>query len=184
MNIAGRELDQYIEDDTEQLPAHPRCRCVWLPFIDGWDKPISRDLLFRANMLNTIYSRDMMYQRINNRLGINYAEYMTDESMEDYLSGDRSSKVQNAMYNARNQYIDNAISNFDIAKDNSRGHMSEEYNNQMKFWKQLVAGAMADNDIDLLSRTQEAIKGVMILPWSTEQLDGWNKLIDNIINFK
>ena len=64
------------------------------------------------------------------------------------------------MYNARNQYIDNAISNFDIAKDNSRGHMSEEYNNQMKFWKQLVAGAMADNDMDLLSRAQEAIKGV------------------------
>ena len=62
--------------------------------------------------------------------------------------------------------------------------MSEEYNNQMKFWKQLVAGAMADNDIDLLSRAQEAIKGVMILPWSAGQLDGWNKLIDNIINFK
>lgn len=173
-----------LEDDVEQLPAHPRCRCVWLPFIDGWDKPISRDLLFRANMLNTIYSRDMMYQRINNRLGINYAEYMTDESMEDYLSGDRSNKVQNAMYNARNQYIDNAISNFDIAKDNSRGHMSVEYNDQMKFWKQLVAGAMADNDIDLLSRAQEAIKGVMILPWSAEQLDGWDKLIDNIMNFK
>lgn len=173
-----------IDDDTESLPAHPRCRCVWLPFMDGWDKPLNTNLLFRANMLNAIYNRDMMYQRINNRLGINYAEYMSDESMEDFLSGDRSEKVRSSLGDARNQYITNTANNFDIARDNSRGHMSAEYNEQMKFWKQLVAGAMADNDIDLLNRASEAIKGVMILPWNADQIDGWNKLLDNIFNFK
>lgn len=94
-----------IDDDSEVLPAHVRCRCVWLPILDGWDEPVNKSLISRANMINTIYNKDMMYQRINNRLGINYAEYMDQEAMVDYLVGDRTEKVGDALNHARIQYI-------------------------------------------------------------------------------
>ena len=42
--------------------------------MDGWDKPLNTKILSRANVLNTAYNKEMMYTRINNRLGINYAE--------------------------------------------------------------------------------------------------------------
>lgn len=173
-----------IDDNTYELPLHPRCRCVWLPILDGWDKPISTNLLSRANMLNTGYSSDMMYQRINNRLGINYAKYMSDTAKIDYLSGDRTSKIYDELSKAKTEYIKNTISSFDIAKDNSRQHMAYEYNIQMQFWKKYVANAMADNDLDILNRSYQAIQGLIVLPWTAEQLDGWNKLLDIINNFK
>ena len=54
----------------------------------------------------------------------------------------------------------------------------------MNFWKRHVAVAMADNDRDMLDRSYEAIKGIMILPWSAEQLDKWNTLLGFIDNFR
>ena len=42
---------------------------------------------------------------------------------------------------------------------------------------------MADRDNDALDRSYEAIKGVMLLPWNTTQLDEWNKLLSIISNF-
>jgi SPP1 gp7 family putative phage head morphogenesis protein len=113
-----------IDDDSEVLPAHIRCRCVWLPVLDGWDGPVSTSLISRANMLNTAYSKDMIYQRINNRLGIDYAEYMSQESASDYLSGDRSEKVLGALSRARLEYINNVKDSFDIAKDISNTNLS------------------------------------------------------------
>lgn len=172
-----------LDDDSEVLPAHPRCRCCWLPFLDGWDKPIDTRLISRANMLNTGYSADMLYQRINNRLGIDYASFLKGNEAEDYISGDRTTKMNDALSKAREEYIKSKISTFDITKDNSRGHLSKEYNQQMSFWKQYVAGLMADKDQSGLYTASEAIKGVMLLPWSAQQLSGWNELIRIIQNY-
>jgi len=172
-----------LDDDEEVLPAHPRCRCVWLPFLNGWDKPINRNLITRANMLNTAYNADMLYQRINNRLGIDYASFLKGNEAEDYISGDRTTKMNDALIKAREAYINQKISSFNIAKDNSRSRMSTEYNQQMSFWKQYVAGLMADKDQQGLYTATEAIKGVMLLPWSVQQLSGWNELIRVIQNY-
>lgn len=173
-----------LDDDTEELPAHVKCRCIWLPIMDGWDGPVDTKLISRANMLNTAYNKDMIYLRINNRLGINYADYMSDSAINDFTSGDRTEKVYNEMSKARERYIKDKMSSFDIARDASRTHMSAEFNQQMSFWKKYVAGAMADNDKETLDRSYEAIKGVMILPWNAEQLDKWNTLLGIISNFK
>lgn len=172
-----------LDDESETLPAHVRCRCIWLMVLDGWEKPVDRKLISRANMLNTAYSKDMMYLRINNRLGINYGEYMSEKSMVDYLSGDRSEKIEDELNKARNSYISNKVNSFDIAKENARIHMSQEFNIQMDFWKKYVAGAMADNNYEVLDKSYIAIQGVMTLPWSAEQLDKWNKLLDEISKF-
>lgn len=173
-----------IDDHDEELPAHVRCRCVWLPILDGWDSPLDTKLISRANMLNTAYNKDMMYLRINNRLGINYASYLSDKAVEDYMLGDRTEKIYDEMNKARDKYIKDTINAFDIAKDNSRTHMSAEFNQQMSFWKKFVAGAMADNDHEILDKSYEAIKGIMVLPWNAEQLDKWNSLLGSIQNFK
>ena len=172
-----------IDDDTESLPAHPRCRCIWLPILDGWDSPVNTSLISRANMLNTGYNKEMMYQRINTRLGINYASYMNEDAMSDYLSGERTPKIEKELNIARDKYISDMIDSFDIAKDLSRSHMSNEFNTQMNFWKKYIAGAMADNNIALLDNCYEAIKGVVVLPWNAEQLDKWNRLLNIIEKF-
>ena len=172
-----------IDDDTESLPAHPRCRCIWLPILDGWDSPVNTSLISRANMLNTGYNKEMMYQRINTRLGINYASYMNEDAMLDYLSGERTPKIEKELNIARDRYISDMIDSFDIAKDLSRSHMSNEFNTQMNFWKKYIAGAMADNNIALLDNCYEAIKGVVVLPWNAEQLDKWNRLLNIIEKF-
>lgn len=173
-----------LDDYSEELPAHVRCRCVWIPVMDGWDKPLNTKILSRANVLNTAYNKEMMYTRINNRFGINYAEYMSEKAMTDYLSGERSQKVQDELMNAREQYIKDKTNSFDIAKDNSRTHMSNEFNQQIDFWKKVVAGAMADNDVELLNRSYDGIQGIMIMPWSAEQLSKWNDLLSIIRNYK
>jgi hypothetical protein len=135
-------------------------------------------------MLNTAYNKDIMYARINNRLGINYAKYLNDSALEDYISGDRTNKVYNDMSKAREKYIKDTVNSFDIAKDNSKAHMSSEFNIQMNFWKKYVAGAMADNDHDTLDKSYEAIKSITILPWNANQLEGWNALLSLIDDFK
>lgn len=168
-----------LEDESETLPAHPRCRCGWLPYDPDWDNS-ARPLILRANMLNTSYSPDMIYDRINNRLGINYAKYMSKESAADYLAGDRSTKVIDALYQARNMYIDYLIDSFNIDQDTSNTSMSEEFNQQMKFWKNYVASNMADGNQEILSNCVEAIKGVMLLPWNAWQMSQWNQLLSKI----
>lgn len=173
-----------LDDYSEELPAHVRCRCVWIPVMDGWDKPLNTKILSRANILNTAYNKEMMYTRINNRLGINYAEYMSEKAMADYLSGERSQKVQDELDNARKQYIKDKSNSFEIAKDNSRSHMSNEFNQQMDFWKKIVAGAMADNDVELLNKAYDGIQGIMVMPWNAEQLSKWNDLLGIIRNYK
>lgn len=173
-----------LDDYSEELPAHVRCRCVWIPVMNGWDKPLNTKILSRANVLNTAYNKEMMYTRINNRLGINYAEYMSEKAMADYLSGERSQKVQDELDSARKQYIKDKSNSFEIAKDNSRSHMSSEFNQQMDFWKRIVAGAMADNDTELLSKAYDGIQGIMVMPWNAEQLSKWNDLLSIIRNYK
>lgn len=173
-----------LDDYSEELPAHVRCRCVWIPVMDGWDKPLNTKILSRANILNTAYNKEMMYTRINNRLGINYAEYMSEKAMVDYLSGERSQKVQDELDNARKQYIKDKSNSFEIAKDNSRSHMSSEFNQQMDFWKKIVAGAIADNDTELLNKAYDGIQGIMVMPWSAEQFSKWNDLLGIIRNYK
>ena len=170
-----------LDDESETLPAHVRCRCVWLPVLKSWNGPVSNKLISKANMLNTGYSMDMIYKRINNRLGIKYAEYLSDNEAIDFISGDRSTKVSKAMEDARNNYISDKIKSFDIDTDTSNGRLSKEYNQQMKFWKNITASAMADNNTDMLNNIPEAIKGIMLLPWTSEQMQGWNKLLSKII---
>lgn len=169
-----------LDDETESLPAHIRCRCIWLPILGNWDEPVNTSLIARANMLNTAYSKEMMYQRIENRLNIKYTSYLNEDAVTDFLSGDRSQKVINALKSARQSYIDDLKDAFNILPDTSNGRMSKEFNTQMNFWKDIVAGAKADNDEDLLRRSVEGIKGVMLLPWNAEQLEKWNNLLSKI----
>jgi SPP1 gp7 family putative phage head morphogenesis protein len=169
-----------MDDEEEVLPAHIRCRCVWLPVLESWDTPVSKSLIAKANMLNTAYSTDMIYQRINTRLDINYAEYLKQDAAIDYLSGDRSQKVMNALGNARAEYINDIKNSYGITPDTRNGYMSNEFNSQMRFWKDITASAIADKNSDLLSRSSEALKGVMILPWDVEQLEKWNILLSRI----
>lgn len=169
-----------LDDETESLPAHIRCRCIWLPILGNWDEPVNTSLIARANMLNTAYSKEMMYQRIENRLNIKYTSYLNEDAVTDFLSGDRSQKVINALNSARQSYIDDLKDAFNILPDTSNGRMSKEFNTQMNFWKDIVAGAKADNDEDLLRRSVEGIKGVMLLPWNAEQLEKWNDLLSKI----
>lgn len=169
-----------LDDETESLPAHIRCRCIWLPILGNWDEPVNTSLIARANMLNTAYSKEMMYQRIENRLNIKYSNYLDEEAVTNYLSGDRSQKVINALKGARQEYINDLKDSFNISPDTSNGRMSKEFNTQMNFWKDIVAGAKADNDDDLLRRSIEGIKGVMLLPWNAEQLEKWNDLLSKI----
>lgn len=168
-----------IDDESETLPAHPNCRCVWLPYDEEWDNS-ARPLITRANMLNTSYSPEMIYDRINNRLGINYGRYMSQEAASEYLAGDRSTKVIDALRNARQMYINNLIDAFNIAKDTSNTSMSQHFNQQMDFWKNYVASNMADNNRIVLDNCVEAIKGVMLLPWDANQMDKWNQLLSKI----
>jgi SPP1 gp7 family putative phage head morphogenesis protein len=169
-----------IDDESETLPAHVRCRCVWLPVMGGWDKPVSRNLTARANMLNTAYSEEMIYDRINNRLGINYANYLSQEAATDYMAGDRSEKVMNAIAVARENAIKDRKAEINIKSDTDGGLMSNRFNNQMSFWKDVVATAIIDSDKDTLGKSYDAIKAVMLLPWNGSQLGKWNDLLDYI----
>lgn len=173
-----------IDDNSEVLPAHVRCRCVWLPMIGGWDKPVSRQLTNRANMLNAAYSEEYIYNRINNRLGINYAEYMSIEAASDYITGDRSEKVIDAIAKARDSAIKDRKASINISSDTDNNMMSSKFNNQLSFWKDIIATAIVDNDKDILDKSYEAIKAVMLLPWNGSQLSKWNNLLDYIQNNK
>jgi len=165
------------DDNTYYLPAHPRCRCVWLPMMSGWDKPISSIFTRRANMLSRIYTPDDIYARINMRLGISYGKYIPLDAATKYLEGERTPNIQKAIVDARSNAVNDTVSAFDIALSNSKKNMEREFNIQMKFWKDYVAGNIVDGNKDVLSRSYEAIKGVMILPWDATQLEGWNKLL-------
>lgn len=171
-----------INDTSEELPTHPRCRCVWIPILDGWDTPVDVESVSQENMDNTTQNIESMYQRIDSRLGINYARYLSDEVVNDYLSGERTTKIENALNTARKNYISDMVDSFNIDKDNST-YMAEEFNTQMNFWKKYIAGAMADNKIELLDSSIDAINGVRALPWNAEQLDKWDMLIDKINGF-
>lgn len=171
-----------LDDNSETLPAHVRCRCIWLPVIGGWTSPVSRSLTARANMLNTAYSEEMIYDRINNRLGINYASYMSQESAVDYMAGDRSEKVMNAIATARENAIKDRKAEINIKSDTDGGSMSSRFNNQLSFWKDMVATAIVDNDKDTLGKSYDAIKAVMLLPWNGSQLSKWNDLLNYIQN--
>lgn len=169
-----------IDDNSEVLPAHVRCRCVWLPIMGGWNSPVSRSLTARANMLNTAYSEDMIYSRINNRLGISYANYMSQESATDYMAGDRSEKVMKAIATARENAIKDRKAEINIKSDTDGGMMSSKFNSQLSFWKDMIATAVVDNDKVTLDRSYDAIKAVMLLPWNGSQLSKWNDLLGYI----
>lgn len=169
-----------LHDNSEVLPAHVRCRCVWLPILDGWDTPVSRQLTNRANMLNAAYSEDYIYNRINSRLGIDYAGYIDKQAAIDYMAGDRSDKVMSAIARARESAIKDTKAEINIAKDTDSGLMSSRFNTQLDFWKDVVASAIVDNDRDTLDKSYEGIKGVMLLPWNASQLAKWNDLLDYI----
>lgn len=168
-----------LDDESETLPAHPNCRCTWLPYDEEWEST-ARPLITRANMLNTSYSPEMIYNRINTRLSIEYGKYMSQEAATDYLAGDRSTKTIDALRDARTKYISDLMDSFGIEKDTSNTSMSQEFNQQMEFWKKYIAQNIADGNTDILSNCTEAIKGIMLLPWNGEQMDKWNRLLSNI----
>lgn len=174
----GNKYD--INDDSEHLPAHPRCRCIWLPYIEGWETPISRNITRRADMLKRSLRPDELYNKINRRLGINYAEYMDEDIARRYIAGDRTNVVKESLENAKQMKINQVISDFDISSSSSTDVMNDEFKVQMSFWKKFVAQKIAESDITMTRNSYEAIKGIMVLPWSGEQLDKWNKLLKQL----
>jgi hypothetical protein len=169
-----------VGDNSEVLPAHPRCRCVWLPYMDGWDKPISTMFTRGTNMINRVYSTEQIYDRLNKRLGISYANYIPPESASAYLSGDRSDEFFAKLAQARDMSIKNTMSAFDIASAKSDEKMAHEFNIQMPFWKKYVSQSIVDNDVDDMKKAYTAIKGIMILPWTGGQLTKWSKLLKQL----
>lgn len=174
----GRVYD--YDDDSEQLPAHPRCRCIWLPVLDGWDKPIDTGIISRANMLTTGYSEDQLYSRLNSRLGIDYAENMNIDDVVKYLEGDRTPSIMSKIGIARESAIEQTKDSFNITQETGTDTWSKRFNQQMSFWKNLVAESIVDKDKDKLEKYYEGIKAVTLLPWSGEQLDKWNKLLKEV----
>jgi len=171
-----------INDNSEHLPAHPRCRCVWLPFVEGWDEPISMDITRKADMLKRTLSPKEVYNKINTRLGINYADYMDIDDARKYISGDRSGAMKDSLAKARQNKINDTISDFDISSKSTTDVMNAEFKVQMDFWKKFTSKVIVDDDKKALRNSYKAIKGVMVLPWSGEQLDKWNKLLKQISN--
>lgn len=169
-----------IDDNSEMLPAHPRCRCVWLPFMEGWDTPINTMFTSRANMLNRVYQPDEIYKRLDARLGINYSKYLPADDASRYMAGDRSSEFYTKLAQARDMAIKDTMASFDIASEKAEANMAREFNIQMPFWKRYVSEAIADKSEEEMLKSVEAIKAIMILPWSFEQLDKWNKLLNDI----
>lgn len=170
-----------MDDDSEHLPAHPYCRCCWLPMLKKWNKPATNRLLAKANLLNLGYSLEDMQRRINNRLGINYAGYLSEDAASDYILGDRTTKIDSELLQARNQYVNDLIQSWDIEPDTTGGRLANEFNQQLKWMQQMAATAIADADYDMSNRVVEAIKGLMVLPWTAEQMDKWNTLINRAI---
>lgn len=171
------------DDNTYTLPAHPRCRCVWLPYGSNWDSPVSSEITRRADMLQRSYSMDQIYTRINKKLGINYADYLSDEEALKYLSGIRSDEVNQAFNNAKNRAIGETEKLFDIAKVEDSVRMNTEYTYQMKFWQKFISTAIVDEDVALLKKTATAVKGIMVLPWTAQQLTGWNNLLSVVFKY-
>lgn len=176
----GKTFD--LDDESEVLPAHPRCRCVWLPVLEGWDKPVDRGIIARANMLTTGYSEEQIYARINNRLGINYGEYLKLEDAVDYLQGDRTPSMMSKIKIARDQAVASVKSDFQIQQEQGSDTWSKRFNTQMNFWKTTVAEAIVDKNTDLLGKAYEGIKAVMLLPWSAQQISKWERLLHSIEN--
>ena len=174
----GMILD--INDHREELPAHPRCRCVWLPYMDGWDGPIPSEVTRRADMLKRVYSPDDVYRKIKLRLNIDYAEHIPIDYARSYVAGDRSDDVLSAIKHAREQAILDKIDSFDIPATVHGNNMDREYKAQMKFWKEYVAEHIVDNDKEELKKCYIAVKGVMSLTWSGEQLHYFARLLDII----
>jgi SPP1 gp7 family putative phage head morphogenesis protein len=171
-----------VNDNSEHLPAHPRCRCIWIPYMEGWDKPIPMSMT-RGNLLNRIvYTPEDIYKRINKRLGINYGQYIDLESAKRYISGSRTGDTMKSISNARTTAISIIKNTFDIASEDNTQRMGAEFNAQMKFWKDYVSKAIVDNDVDILTKSHDAIKGMMLLPWSSGQLNKWNKLLNKVLN--
>lgn len=169
-----------LDDDSETLPAHPRCRCVWLPVLEGWDEPVERSIIARANMLTTGYSEEQIYARIKNRLGIDYVEYLKIEDAVEYLQGDRTPSMMSKIAIAREQAIDVTKANFNINSENGQDTWSKRFNSQMSFWKTVVAEAIVDKDYTMLDKSYEAIKAVLLLPWSSRQISKWDSLLHSI----
>lgn len=170
----------HIHDHTETLPAHPRCRCIWIPMAEGWDKPISMDVMRNADMLKRVYNPDEVYNKINKRLDINYAEYLDVEDATAYIAGKRSKELADKFELARNTATSAVLDGMNVKSDSPTKTLKEEYETQMPFWKKYVASRIVDNDIEELEKTAEAIKGVMVLPWSGQQLGEFNKLLEFI----
>lgn len=170
----------HVDDNTEELPAHVNCRCVWLPYLETWDQPISNLFYRNADMIKRVYSKEDIYRRMNERLGITYAEHINLNDAIKYLSGDRGKKVNNALEGARQSAMDSIVKQFDIAQEESTKHMGKEFNIQMRFWKKYVSECYVNNEYSHIEDAKVAIKGVMILPWSGKQLTKWNKLLNKI----
>ena len=169
-----------IDDNTEELPAHPRCRCVWLPYLDGWDSPIPSEVTRRADMLVRAYSPSDIYRKIDSRLGIKYAENIPIEDASAYLEGDRSDKIMKSISKAREGALEDIYKSFKIPDKVSGNGMDQHYESQMGFWKNYVAEHIVDGDKDELKNAYKGIKGVMALTWSGKQLDYFSRLLDAI----
>lgn len=169
-----------LDENIEQLPAHPRCRCVWLPVLEGWDGPVDKSIISRANMLATGYSEEQIYNRINSRLGINYGKYLKVEDAVEYLEGNRTPDIMSKISNARDKAIDVVKDSLQIQQDTNTDTWSKRFNVQMGFWKSVVSEAIVDNDKEQLGKCYDGLKAVMVLPWSSEQMAKWDKLLRSV----
>lgn len=169
-----------VDNTLEVLPAHPRCRCIWIPYMDNWDKPISKDFTRNADMLARVYKPEEIYTKLNTKLGIDYAQYLKTADAAKYLSGDRTADFYKNLSIARDKAIKDKGDSFDIAIKIANDHMKSEYEMQIKFWIDYVSENIVDNNDTNLVNAYNGIKGVMLLQWSPAQLLNFSKLLDII----
>ena len=116
-----------IDDNMEVLPAHVRCRCVWLPYKDGWTEEQTIAMVTETQSLKDRYTINEIQDKMNSRLGIKYGDYIDPDISYRYIGGDRSQNVLTAISYARQNAINDIISKLDIYYDKSHSNTSRLY---------------------------------------------------------
>lgn len=175
-----------LEDNTEELPAHPRCRCTWIIVADGWNNEINNGINNGINSNDNLFdniSETELRQKFASTLGINYANKVPIEVIKQYMRGNRSNDIMASIEKSRINYIRGVKANIykeigysDIQRDSEFGNWLY---NQIGFYVSVMASAQADRNSDLLKKLQPSIEYLYIFASNLNQ----STIIDKLIRF-
>ena len=152
-----------VDDDTFDLPAHPRCRCEWLPYSDGKIDKVGT-VMYTAEMLrnaNNIFTK---------RTNVRYANYITPEVIADYVVGDRTEKTMSEIKRGRNEMIDELVAKV--------GNTSDMILNGMI---KCVCSYIADGDDTRAVKMADVIDEYVTMRGNTDIINELHRLINSTI---